>query len=111
MTPEVITATIDALVTKLAIPADRLFEILPRLGVGDMYMTLVFGVLTLLILLIMGVCAWIYADKAFLFLGIAVAFIPLMITLSFAKDAYLWITDPEAWALDYILSMFQSPRQ
>ena len=111
MTPEVITATIDALVTKLAIPADRLFEILPRLGVGDMYMALVFGALTLLILLIMGVCAWKYADMGFLFLGIAFALIPLLITLSFAKDAYLWVTDPEAWALDYILSMFKSVKQ
>lgn len=111
MTPEVITATIDALVTKLAIPADKLFEILPRLGVGDMYMTLVFGGLTLLCLLIGGVCAWIYADKAFLFIGMGFAFIPLLITLSFAKDAYLWVTDPEAWALDYILSMFKSVQQ
>lgn len=111
MTPEVITATIDALVTKLAIPADKLFEILPRLGVGDMYMTLIFGGLTLMILLIGGVCTRIYKDKGFMLMAAFFALFPLLLTLTFAKDAYLWVTDPEAWALDYILSMFKSVQQ
>lgn len=117
MTPEVITATIDALAAKLAIPADKLFELLPRVGVKQAYIfhiALAVFVVALVIALVLLVAAYMTENEVVGFISgcfFVVVIIALITIVATVVDYFFWKNEPEAWALDYILQMFQGPRQ
>jgi len=113
MNPEAINSVIDNLASKLAVPAGKLMEVLPRLG----YKTFTPCVM-LAIGFCMGIClvvVGVYLVSGFendswcgfVIWGFGIMIICLILSVLFLPDYLFWRHDPEAWALDYMLNMLR----
>ena len=113
MSPEVINSVIDNLAIKLAVPAAKLMEVLPRIG----YKT-VAPIVILAVAFGLGICLMvlgIYLMARFnddywaniMFFGLGIIIVCLILSPMFFPGYMLWRHDPEAWALDYMFKMLK----
>lgn len=108
MNPETINSVIDNLANKLAVPAGKLMEVLPRLGYGKMTI-----VTTEVIFLCVGLCFFLLGlikkidNTSLPKIGVAIIIISLLFLAFDFANLLFWLHDPEAWALDYMLKMLR----
>lgn len=114
MTVEAANIVINGVADKLAVPADQLLELLPRLGfkfVGSVIiefigLIIVAGILAMFLrFLSMHNCNDSVDVVGVIFL-IALAMMAIGLAISLVIDSahlVFWLHDPSAWALDYIL--------
>jgi hypothetical protein len=113
-----VNAVIDKLADKLAVPAGKLMELLPAIGIKS-----VVGCVVATICLLIFVPIFLYAtrrvewndngyngDLPYFLTGIFAAVVSLSsaaILIKTFSGVILWLYNPQAWALDYILQMIR----
>ena len=113
MNPEAINSVIDNLASKLAIPAGKLMEILPRVGYKTIApcVILAIGSCFGICLVILGLYLISHTQDddycGFVFLGAVIIIVCLILSPLFIPDYMLWRYDPEAWALDYVIKVLR----
>jgi hypothetical protein len=118
-----VNAVIDKLADKLAVPAGKLMELIPALGVKLIGAIFVYiGVLAVSALVFCVVFprtyeAWteVYSGSSLWAVGGVFAIIAVLMAVAMAifglfcdiPNLILWFYNPQAWALDYILKMIR----
>ena len=112
-----VNAVIDKLADKLAVPAGKLMELLPAIGIKSVVVCVVAT-----ICLLISVPISFYAIRRVDWNGRVGGDLPYFLTVMFAtvvslssatvlikafSGAILWLYNPQAWALDYILHMIR----
>lgn len=116
-----VNSVIDKLADKLAVPVGELMKLMPALGVKA-FASLITSIVVLIICVSVGVFAipsihraWYEGDNPLVavggvfFVGMLVVFsiCALMGIVSDASSVTLWLYNPQAWALDYVLQMIR----
>lgn len=108
MTGSEVNAVIDHLADKLAIPAGKMMELLPAIGIKSVTMTVagLIGVVVGGLLSLWG--AWV-EDEFFKILlitsGCCMAIICTIVFMVNLTDMVIWLSNPQAWALNYLLGI------
>ena len=106
------TAIIDQLAEKLAVPGGQLLALLPGIAMKDIGQFFAWSIATIILCRMMWFASKRIADweesaiAATIIAGIG-AIITGFCSLCMLPQALLAITNPQAWALDYILRMIQ----
>ena len=121
MTGVEVNAVIDKLADKLAVPAGKLMELLPALGAktfGTLVMYVVVMAVSIFVVILVlprTARAWADCDNELYAIGGGVVTILFLLSLVIAlvgaldclPSCILWLYNPQAWALDYILHMIR----